>query len=141
MKASVKAKRGRAPKRDLFAELSEGMTALAEARREIHRDPECALTGDRLQRPCARPGRPRDPALLLHGAGRLERAAADRPQPRALARQRLAQGGRAEVRYVYRRALSRAVGLIGIPVRSYRLDGEFCFLEPQSLFVFSGQPL
>ncbi len=33
MKASVKAKRGRAPKRGLFAELSEGMTALAEARR------------------------------------------------------------------------------------------------------------
>lgn len=32
MKASVKAKRDRAPKRDLFAELSEGMTALAEAR-------------------------------------------------------------------------------------------------------------
>ncbi len=32
MKASVKAKRGRAPKRDLFAELSEGMTALAKAR-------------------------------------------------------------------------------------------------------------
>ena len=30
MKASVKAKR--APKRDLFAELSEGMTALADAR-------------------------------------------------------------------------------------------------------------
>jgi len=30
MKASIKAKR--APKRDLFAELSEGMTALAEAR-------------------------------------------------------------------------------------------------------------
>ena len=33
MKASVKAKRGRAPRRDRFAELSEGMTALAEARR------------------------------------------------------------------------------------------------------------
>ena len=32
MKATVKAKRGRAHKRDLFAELSEGMTALAEAR-------------------------------------------------------------------------------------------------------------
>jgi putative transcriptional regulator len=32
MKAKVKAKRGRAHKRDLFAELSEGMTALAEAR-------------------------------------------------------------------------------------------------------------
>ncbi len=32
MKVSAKAKRGRAPKRDLFAELSEGMTALAEAR-------------------------------------------------------------------------------------------------------------
>lgn len=30
MKASMKARR--APKRDLFAELSEGMTALAEAR-------------------------------------------------------------------------------------------------------------
>ncbi len=32
MKAMVKAKRGRAPKRDLFAELSEGMTGLAQAR-------------------------------------------------------------------------------------------------------------
>lgn len=32
MKATVKSKRGRAHKRDLFAELSEGMTALAEAR-------------------------------------------------------------------------------------------------------------
>ena len=32
MKASIKAKRARAAKRDLFAELSEGMTALAEAR-------------------------------------------------------------------------------------------------------------
>jgi putative transcriptional regulator len=32
MKATVKSKRGRARKRDLFAELSEGMTALAEAR-------------------------------------------------------------------------------------------------------------
>ena len=34
MKTPVKAKRARAPKRDLFAELSEGMTALAEARRK-----------------------------------------------------------------------------------------------------------
>ena len=32
MKASVKVKTARAPKRDLFAELSEGMTALALAR-------------------------------------------------------------------------------------------------------------
>jgi putative transcriptional regulator len=32
MKSSVKGKRDRAPKRDLFAELSEGMTALGEAR-------------------------------------------------------------------------------------------------------------
>lgn len=32
MKASVKTKCGRAPKRDLFAELSEGMRALAEER-------------------------------------------------------------------------------------------------------------
>lgn len=32
MSAKVKAGRGRARKRDLFAELSEGMTALAEAR-------------------------------------------------------------------------------------------------------------
>jgi putative transcriptional regulator len=32
MKATVKSKQGRAHKRDLFAELSEGMTALAEAR-------------------------------------------------------------------------------------------------------------
>jgi putative transcriptional regulator len=32
MKASSKAKSGRAPKRDLFAELSGGMIALAEAR-------------------------------------------------------------------------------------------------------------
>ena len=32
MKAAVKAKKARAGKRDLFAELSEGMTALAEAR-------------------------------------------------------------------------------------------------------------
>lgn len=32
MKATMKSKRGRAHKRDLFAELSEGMTALAEAR-------------------------------------------------------------------------------------------------------------
>ncbi len=32
MNARVRAKRGRARKRDLFAELSEGMTALAEAR-------------------------------------------------------------------------------------------------------------
>jgi putative transcriptional regulator len=32
MKATVKSKRGRARKRDLFAELSEGMTALAETR-------------------------------------------------------------------------------------------------------------
>ena len=32
MKAKATARRGRARKRDLFAELSEGMTALAEAR-------------------------------------------------------------------------------------------------------------
>ena len=32
MKAAAKTKRTRAPKRDLFAELSEGMTALAQAR-------------------------------------------------------------------------------------------------------------
>ena len=32
MKAAAKTKRARAPKRDLFAELSEGMTALAQAR-------------------------------------------------------------------------------------------------------------
>lgn len=32
MKASVKSKMNRAPVRDLFAELSEGMTALAEER-------------------------------------------------------------------------------------------------------------
>lgn len=32
MSAKVKARQGRARKRDLFAELSEGMTALAEAR-------------------------------------------------------------------------------------------------------------
>jgi putative transcriptional regulator len=32
MKARARVKRGRARKRDLFAELSEGMTALAEAR-------------------------------------------------------------------------------------------------------------
>ena len=32
MKSSTKAKRGRAARRDLFAELSEGMTALADSR-------------------------------------------------------------------------------------------------------------
>jgi putative transcriptional regulator len=32
MKSSIKVKRGRAARRDLFAELSEGMTALADTR-------------------------------------------------------------------------------------------------------------
>src|SRR5205807_7042806 len=69
----------------------------------------------RLQRLRARPGRARDPAVLLHGADRMGRTPAPRKKADARTRRRLAESGRTEIRYVYRRALPRAVGLIGIP--------------------------
>src|SRR2546430_6433343 len=80
-------------------------------RRQARRDPERAHPRHRLQRLRARPGRARDPALLLHGADRMGRTPAPRKKADARTRRRLAEGGRAEIRYVYRRALPGAVGL------------------------------